>query len=30
MMTLLLGLCLIFAFAAVYALFFPTQSAIEN
>jgi ABC-type branched-subunit amino acid transport system permease subunit len=30
MVTLLVVLCLLSAFAAVYALFFPTQSPMEN
>jgi len=30
MMTLLVVLCLLSAFAAIYALFFPTQSSTEN
>ena len=30
MMTLLVGLCVLSAFAAVYTFFFPTQSSMEN
>lgn len=30
LMTLLVVLCLLSAFAAIYALFFPTQSSTEN
>ena len=30
MMTLLLGLCVLSALAAVYTFFFPTQSSMEN